>query len=111
MTSQAFKYHAGIDWASDHYDLCVVDGNGTPLGNKRVEHSGEGIREGIDWLLQVAGGDASRLNVAIEVPHGAMVESLIENNLAVFAINPNKWIVFVTGTRWLAPRTMSWTHV
>jgi transposase len=90
MTTQTFKYHAGIDWASDHYDICVVDGTGAVVGKKRVEHSGDGIRECIDWLLQVAGGDASSLDVAIEVPHGAMVESLIENNLAVFAINPKQ---------------------
>ena len=55
-----------------------------------VEHSGEGIGECIDWLLQMAGGDASSIAIAIEVPHGAMVESLIENNLAVFAINPKQ---------------------
>jgi transposase len=90
MTTQAFKYQAGIDWASDHYDVCVVDENGTALGKKQVEHSGDGIREGIDWLLQMAGGDASLIAIAIEVPRGAMVESLIENNLAVFAINPKQ---------------------
>jgi transposase len=89
-TTQAFKYHVGIDWASDHYDLCVVDENGAALGKKRVEHSGDGIRECIDWVLQMAGGIASSIAVAIEVPHGAMVESLIENNLAVFAINPKQ---------------------
>src|ERR1035437_6052809 len=88
-TTQAYRYHAGIDWASDHHDVCVVDDNGTMLGEKQVEHSGDGIRECINWLLQLAGGDASSIAVAIEVPHGAVVESLIENNLAVFAINPN----------------------
>ena len=89
-TTQAYRYHAGIDWASDHHDVCVVDDNGTVLGEKQVEHSGDGIRECIDWLLQLAGGDASSIAVAIEVPHGAVVESLIENNLAVFAINPKQ---------------------
>jgi transposase len=38
----------------------------------------------------LAGGNASSIAVAIEVPHGAMVESLIENNLTVFAINPKQ---------------------
>ena len=68
----------------------MVDDNGTILGEKQVEHSGDGIRECINWLLQLAGGDASSIAVAIEVPHGAVVESLIENNLAVFAINPKQ---------------------
>jgi transposase len=90
MTTQAFKYHAGIDWASDSYEVCVVDDQGAVLGEKQIEHSGDGIRECIDWLLQMAGGDAGAIAVAIEVPHGAMVESLIENNLTVFAINPKQ---------------------
>jgi len=75
MTIQTFKYQAGIDWASDHYDICVVDESGSALGNKRVEHSGDGIQECIDWLLQMAGGDAGSIAGAIEVPHGAMVEA------------------------------------
>ncbi len=90
MTAQVFKYHSGIDWASDHYDVCVVDGSGTAIGEERLEHSGEGIGKCIDWVLQMAGGDASSIAVAIEVPHGAMVESLIESNLTVFAINPKQ---------------------
>ena len=88
--TQAYKNLVGIDWASDSYEVCVVDDNATVLGKKQVEHSGDGIRQFIDWLLQMAGGDASSIAVAIEVPHGAMVESLIENNVAVFAINPKQ---------------------
>jgi transposase len=90
MTTQAFRYYTGIDWASDHHDVCVVDDNGTVLGEKQFEHSGAGIQKCIDWLLQLAGGDASAIAVAIEVPHGAVVESLIENHLAVFALNPKQ---------------------
>lgn len=58
------------------------------LGEKQFQHSGEGIRECSDWLLEQAAGDSGAIAVAIEVPHGAMVESLIENNLVVFAMNP-----------------------
>lgn len=85
-----FKYYVGIDWASDSYQVCVVDGAGTVLGEQQVEHSGEGVQQCIDWLLKWAAGDASLVAVAIEVPHGAMVESLIENNVTVFAINPKQ---------------------
>jgi hypothetical protein len=67
-----------------------VDESGTALGEERFEHSGEGIGKCIGWVLQMAGGDASSIAVAIEVPHGAMVESLVEHNLAVFAINPKQ---------------------
>jgi hypothetical protein len=85
-----FKYCLGIDWASDKYDICAVDQNGKECGRKQVEHSGDGIRQCIDWMLRLTEGDASAVAAAIEVPHGAMVESLIENNVAVFAINPKQ---------------------
>jgi transposase len=87
---QPFQYYVGIDWASDSYQVCTVDHKGTVLGEKQVEHSGDGIRQCIDWLLKLAAGEAHSVAVAIEVPHGAMVESLIENNLTVFAINPKQ---------------------
>src|ERR1035438_5435898 len=90
MTNQTFQYYVGIDWASDSYQICVVDGTGKVVREKKIEHSGDGIRQGIEWLLELACGDGSSLAVAIEMPHGAMVESLIENNLAVFAINPKQ---------------------
>ena len=85
-----FKYCLGIDWASDKYDICAVDQNGKECGRKQVEHSGDGIRQCIDWMLRLTEGDAGAVAAAIEVPHGAMVESLIENNVAVFAINPKQ---------------------
>lgn len=90
MTKQIFKYFVGIDWASDSYQICVVDGDGSVIGEKKIAHNGDGIRQCIEWLLQLAGDDASLLAVSIEVPHGAMVESLIEANLAVFALNPKQ---------------------
>lgn len=80
----------GIDWASDSYQICVADDKGEVLEEIQVEHSGEGIRQCIDWLLKLADGDVGTVAVAIEVPHGAMVENLIESNLAVFAINPKQ---------------------
>jgi len=87
---QTFKYYVGIDWASDSYQVCMVDDAGGVLGEKRFDHSGDGIRQCIEWLMQLVGGDVDEIAVTIEIPHGAMVESLIENNLTVFAINPKQ---------------------
>jgi transposase len=85
-----FKYHVGIDWASDSYQVVVVGYAGDILGEKHVAHTGEGIRQFIDWLLPLASFDRPSIAIAIETPHGAMVETLIEHNLAVFAINPKQ---------------------
>ena len=90
MENRQFQYYVGIDWASDSYQVCVIDADRKVLGEKQFDHSGDGIRECIDWLLKWAAGDVSSIAVTIEVPHGAMVESLIENRLTVFAINPKQ---------------------
>ncbi len=43
------------------------------------------------WLLAASGAaDASWIQVAIEVPHGPVVETLIERGFPVHAINPKQ---------------------
>src|ERR1700693_1426130 len=90
ITTQTFNYYVAIDWSSDSYQVCVIEENGSKRGEKKFEHSGDGIQQCIEWVLEIAVGDAAGIAVAIEVPQGAMVESLIENNVAVFAINPKQ---------------------
>ena len=90
MEIQPYQYFVGIDWASDSYQVCLINNDNKVLGEKKFEHSGDGIAQCIDWIVKLAGGHACPVAVAIEVPHGAMVESLVEKSLAVFAINPKQ---------------------
>jgi transposase len=87
---EPYRYFAGIDWASDSYQVCLISNDNKVVGEKEFEHSGDGIAECIEWVVRLAEGEAGSVAVAIEVPHGAMVESLVERNLAVFAINPKQ---------------------
>jgi hypothetical protein len=41
-------------------------------------------------LQQLADGDISKIRVAIEVPRGAIVETLLENLFTVYSINPKQ---------------------
>ena len=41
-------------------------------------------------MEQIAHGDIKRIKVAIEVPHGAIVETLLDNLFTVYAINPKQ---------------------
>ena len=66
--TQTFKYLVGIDGASDSDQICVVNAAGEVLGKKRVEHSGEGIRQLIDWLLPMAGGETATMAAARSAP-------------------------------------------
>jgi transposase len=42
------------------------------------------------WLTATAGADPGRIAVAIEVPHGPVVENLLERGFRVHALNPKR---------------------
>ena len=67
-----------------------MDSEGTKLGEKSFPHSGEGLHQLLDWILECAGGDADRIAVAIEVPHGPIVDALMDRGFQVFAIHPKQ---------------------
>jgi transposase len=84
------RWFVGIDWASEAHAICVVGADGHVVGERTVPHTGAGLSELTEWVLGIASGDAMALHVAIEVPHGAVVETLLERGLHVYAINPKQ---------------------
>jgi transposase len=44
----------------------------------------------IAWLLQASGGKPVEIHVAIETPHGPIVEALLERGFDVYSINPKQ---------------------
>jgi len=85
------RWYAGVDWASESHHVFVTDGDGLKIGEKIFKHSGEGLAEMAAWLMVASGaGDPSQIHIAIEVPHGPVVETLIERKFNVHAINPKQ---------------------
>ena len=84
------NWFVGVDWASETHHVCVLDAHGAKLGERGFAHGGAGLAEMADWILEVTGGEASAIRVAIEVPHGPIVESLLERGFDVHAINPKQ---------------------
>jgi len=85
------RWYAGVDWASENHHVFLTDGNGRKIGEKIFKHSGEGLAEMAAWLLAASGaGSPSQIHIAIEVPHGPVVETLIERGFTVHAINPRQ---------------------
>jgi transposase len=80
----------GIDWATEAHQICIVNDRGEVIEERTVQHSGPAIAEFIDWLLRLSQGEADRIVVGIEVPRGALVETLTERGLAVYALNPKQ---------------------
>lgn len=85
-----FQWYVGIDWATEAHQVCLIDTRGKILQQRSVPHSGDGIAQFVDWLTAFSAGQRSAVGVAIEIPHGTMVETLVERGFGVFSINPKQ---------------------
>ena len=83
-------WFAGVDWGSRKHQACVLDAAGKVLGEREFEHGGAGLSQMADWLLSFGAGEEGEIGVAIETPHGPVVESLMERGFAVHSINPKQ---------------------
>jgi transposase len=85
-----YAAYAGVDWATEKNDVCVVDGAGRVLAEQAFRADAEGIAAMADFIIQKGGGEPARVAVSIEVPHGPVVETLLERGVAVHSINPKQ---------------------
>jgi transposase len=80
---QQWTHFAGLDWAKDHHDVVVVDRLGQIVLQLRISEDAVGwqhLREKLQEFSKVA--------VAIETSHGAVVERLLQLQLPVYPVNP-----------------------
>src|SRR5580704_10412927 len=89
MAEETFAWFVGVDWGSEKHQVCILDQQGTIVGERHFPHGGAGLAELGDWLLSVA-GTVTAVAVGIEVPHGPVVDSLIDRGFVVHAINPKQ---------------------
>jgi transposase len=89
MTNENWDLWVGIDWGNTTHQVCVIDKERVVLYEVSVPHSGADIGKFVDELVARV-SDPSRIAVAIETPHGAVVDTLCERGVAVFAINPKQ---------------------
>jgi transposase len=90
IVTEEIEWFVGIDWASENHQVCLVDARGKCVGERTVSHSGAGVEELCDWLLARTGAKPEAVAVAIEMPHGPVVEALLERGFRVHAINPKQ---------------------
>ncbi|QQO36895.1 IS110 family transposase [Bradyrhizobium diazoefficiens] len=83
-------WFVGIDWATQSHSVCLLDAEGRRIAQHEFAHGGAGLTELRDWLLEKTRAAPGQIAVAIEMPHGPVVEMLLEHGFAVFAINPKQ---------------------
>lgn len=85
------RWFLGIDWGSQTHVARLADHRGHQLGARGFAHSGEGLAQMADWALALSKAPEPRMiHVAIEVPHGPVVEALMERGFSLYAINPKQ---------------------
>ncbi|WP_439405121.1 IS110 family transposase [Bradyrhizobium sp. DASA03076] len=84
------QWFVGIDWATRSHCVCLLDAEGRPAGQRDFAHGGAGLTELCDWLVEKTKAAPGQIAVAIETPHGPVVEMLLEHGFMVFAINPKQ---------------------
>lgn len=87
---QALQFFAGIDWGAEQHRVCLMNRDGEVIGECWTRHNAASIAELITWLSEGTGGDPSAVAVGIEVPRGAVVETLLEHGFIMFSINPKQ---------------------
>ena len=88
--AETTRWWVGIDWAMVDHQVCVLDGTGREVTQRVVAHTAVAVRGFVDWLRAQVGGDLATVAVGIETPRGALVATLMEQGLAVYAVNPKQ---------------------
>ena len=85
VVTEDVEWLAGIDWASQTHQVCLVDAGGKIVGERGFAHGGAGLAELCSWLLTMTRAAPTAIAVAIEVPHGPIVEALLDTAAEVLA--------------------------
>ena len=75
--------------------------------NRKAPHSASGPAEFLRWLSAIRRDSVGSVVVVIEVPHGAVVEVLLERGFEVFSITGNGFTAFVAAIFQRAPKMMA----
>jgi len=90
MVDNPIRLYVGVDWATEEHAVCSLRPDGSKVGERSFKHSGDGLSDLVKWLSHFCDGQLGDVAVAIEIPHGAVVETLLERGCQVFAVNPKQ---------------------
>ncbi len=83
----AMPFFVGLDWASHHHAVCILDETGEARWQGSIEHSAAGLGELFRQLARF--GAPASLPVALERPSGLLVDTLVDAGYPVVPIHPN----------------------
>jgi transposase len=88
--SETFGWFVGLDWGSTEHALCLLNAAGAIVGTRVVPHTAAAVHEAVQWLRERTGAEPAAIAIGIETPRGALVDTLLEQGFALFALNPKQ---------------------
>ncbi len=85
-----YRLFVGVDLGSTLHIACAVSCEDRFQGELGFSHTTKGLSEFLSWLLELCEGDTGSLALALEKPHGAVVDCLLERKISVYTINPKQ---------------------
>jgi transposase len=80
--------YCGIDWATTHHDVAVIDDNGKVVARDRVSNDAAGFAAMLTLLAEAGDTAEDPIPVGIETDHGLWVAALRETGRVIYPINP-----------------------
>jgi transposase len=80
--------YCGIDWASDHHDVAVVNDDGQVLARGRVGNNAAGFAQALTLLADAGDTANDPIPVGIETDRGLWVAALRATGRVIYPINP-----------------------
>lgn len=82
------RVFCGIDWASDHHDVALIDTDGKLLAKARIGDDLAGFSRLMSLLAEHGDTSDEAIPVAIETSRGLLVANLRATGRPVYTINP-----------------------
>jgi transposase len=80
--------YCGIDWATEHHDVAVIDNDGRVVARGRVGNDAAGFARLLTLLAEAGDSADDPIPVGIETDHGLWVAALRETGRVIYPINP-----------------------
>lgn len=90
MEKKEMCLYVGIDWATEEHAVCAISPDGAVLGERTIPNDANGLSQMCDWLLELGQAVPEQIAVGIEIPHGVVVEALLDRTIPVYSINPKQ---------------------
>jgi transposase len=88
--AETFVWYVGIDWGTEEHQVCLLDASGHVCGERSVAHTAVAVHEALQWIRERTGASPDAVAVGLETPRGVLVDTVIEQRFAVFALNPKQ---------------------